>query len=157
MIEETLGDRFSHALIGEGIVVKINKKNQKLLSNIEFFQKECLKRGMKMDEENYGVIFFPRWDRKYGFVYKMSCNGCLDFTPYNIRPKGFTFEQFIEANKKQLPVIKKARHNLACLIRLRNKLKLPGPIQKCATDFSKGLGHYLVVVSQEEIDDILKY
>lgn len=156
--EESVSARFSHALIADGIVVKINKRNLKLLSKIEIFKRECEKREISLaNAKECKVFFYPRWDVKYGFVYKMrSCEAESSFS-FDRMKQGFTFEELIQAVKEKIPEIKRARHNLACLIRLKNKLGLPGPIQKIVKDYDKGWGDYLKVLPQEEIDSILKY
>lgn len=157
MAYSSFSESFLNGIIKEGVKVKVDKKNLKLLANIELFKKECLKRKIyPLAENNYGVGFLPHWYQKYGFIYNLNTFEALHLMRKDTSI-GITFEQLLQAEKKQIQIIRKARHNLACLIRLKQRLGLPGPIQKITTGCGYGLWDYPVVVSQEEIDEILKY
>lgn len=107
---------------------------------------------------NYGVRFRPRWDEKYGFVFWLSVDSAFTFQDDD---KTRTFIEKFDIIHKQIQILKKARKYLARLIRLKEKLGLPGAVKE---DIPKhrdlgddGEGTYYTPISQEMLDDILKH
>lgn len=139
------GDTFFH----------VDQNDKKLVKKICNFEKQCEKRTFQdWNGKSYGVSFWPEWDMDRGFSFRIS-----SYAPYVHQEVGYhNFDSLIEGEKKQIMFIRKARHSLACLIRLKNKMKIPGPIQELRDmlvgDIMKAT---YVPLTQEEIDDILKY
>lgn len=135
---------------------RIDPNDKKLAAKIEKFKIQCRKRRfIENEDKSYGVHFRPEWDEDYGFTYII-----WSHMPYVFQERHYhDFDDLIEGEKKQIKFIKKARHNLAVLIRLKEKMKIPGPIQELKELYDENniSRRTYVPLTQEEIDKILKY
>lgn len=133
-----------------------DQNDKKLIKKLKSFKNQCEKREFIewKQKKSYGVSFTPEWDNERGFTFDISSS-----EPYTFQETGYhNFDSLIAGEKKQIEFIKKARHSLACLIRLKNKMQIPGPIQELRNlPAGENVLSVYVPLTQEEIDDILKY
>lgn len=140
--------------------LKINKKDADLMARIETFRSECRKINSLYDyKTNFGITIIFNWEDDIGFIYIVTTTGV--YCSLGVEETRKTLDDFLEGLKKQAAMFKKAKKDLAKLIRLKNKLKLPGPVSlgtfghKC--DGIELPGIYFHKLTQEEIGHILKY
>lgn len=146
------------AFFKDGTLVPVDLDDKVLQAKIKSFRRQCDKYYVtcwiedEINEPCLGIEFMPQWEDKYGFTFQF-----MYHEPYFSSRRGHhTTDEWIEGFKQQIKMVKKARHNLAKLIRLKERLKLPGPIQEIR-DRSDQVGFRYFVLTQEEIDEILKY
>lgn len=145
----------------DGTLVEIDLNDEELLKKITFFRKECKKRSWNGSNRGYyGVTGMFAWNRRFGFTCDISLHVPYRFPIYHPRKgiKHIKLDDWFAAFDLQRKVLEKVRKNMAYLIRLKNELGLPGPVQyEQSANGSKGWGTYFFELSQEEIDEILKY
>lgn len=144
------------AFFKDGTVVPTDPNDKKLQAKINKFKKYCDKYYVDdwvdghLNKKCFGVLFRPLWDEKYGFTFQ------FEYDPPFYGEGHHTIDEALNAFKQQAKILKKHRHNLAILIRLKQRFQLPGPIQEIRERDDK-VGYRYIPLPQEEIDHILKY
>lgn len=139
--------------------LKINKKDADLLERIKKFCDECRRITLSTYDEDdiHGISYDFTWEEQIGFCYTVHTVGV--FALLYEKDSNKNFNDYLNELKVQASIIKRRRKDLAKLIRLKNRLKLPGPVSHGMFTADENFKHCIVFHehTQEEIDEILKH
>lgn len=136
--------------------LKINENDTDLAARINIFKDECKRiNALEEAKRRNGFYYKFSWYQEIGFNFRFLLYATIPvFTDEEMKTQ--TIDECCDALKRQIAILEEGKKTLAGLIRLKNELKLPGPVTQRVFD-KNILDLRYRELPDNEIEDILKH